>query len=168
MKRFNITTGHPVIFGYKLPETCVYGRFPLTYVKIREVTDKHGKVHKKRDFKTRDITYVITDFRFAPIGKPALFFKAYNEDTNKWEDHVTSERRIYQQLFNFVYPLIERAELWDVKPQDFVPANTYPQPKKAQVWADSAYDFGSIGYVLNPHVITDDVVKKPWGKYTKK
>ena len=168
MKRFNITTGHPVIYGYKLPSTCIYGCFPLTYVTKRKVTDKHGKVHVKRDFHTRDLTYVITDFRLAPIGKLALYFKSYNEVTDKWEDHVTSEKRIYQQLFDFVYPLIERNNLYDYKPQDHVPANTYPQPKKAQVWADSVYGFGGIGYVLNSHVITDDVVRIPWVGYKKK
>jgi hypothetical protein len=147
---------------------CIYGCFPLTYVTKRDVTDKHGNVHKRREKHTRNLYYVITDFRLAPIGKPALYFKAYNEIHDRWEDHVTSERRIYQQLFNFVYPLLERNDMWDVTPQYKTPANTYPQPKKAQVWADSVYDFGSVGYALNPHVITDDVVRTPWVGYKKR
>jgi hypothetical protein len=124
--------------------------------------DKHGKVHKKREKHVRDLTYVITDYKLASIGKPALYFKSYNEKYDKWEDHVTSERRIFQQLFDFVYPLIERNKLYDVIPEEYVPAGTYPHAKKAQVWADSVQDFGSIGYVLNTHVMTDDVVKKPF------
>lgn len=169
MKRFNITSGNPVIYGYKLPSMCVYGCLPVTYYTSRKVTDKWGKTHKKRENHVRELTYVITDFRLAPIGKPALFFKCYNEKTNRWEEHVTSEKRMYQQLFDFVYPLIERNELYDIKPEEYVPQSTYPQPKKAQVWADSVIGFGSVGYVLSSHVMTDDVVKKPFiNSYSKK
>lgn len=163
MKRFNITTGHPIIFGYKLPATCVYGTFTLVYYTSRKVYDKHGKAHKKREKHTRDLTYVITDFKLSPVGiKDALWFESYNPRHDTWERHNTAEKRIYQQLFDFVYPLIERNELYDVIPEEYVPANTYPREKKAQVWADSCMDFGGIGYVLNSHVMTDDVVKKPF------
>ena len=169
MKRFNITKSTPVIFGKRLPSMCVYGTFPLIYYTSFKVYDKNGRAHKKRKKHVREITYCITDYKYAPVGKPAYYFECYNEKNDRWECHNTAERRIYQQLFDFVDPLIDRNDLYDVVPEYPMPRNVCPQPKKAQVWADSMLEYGGIGYVLNTHVMTDDVIKKQFvDSYSKK
>ena len=157
MLEFRIAAKDTHILGVRIPAGACYGHI-MTFDGSKIVKDKHGKAHVKTRCYEHDIYYWCDDFKPVYVknknGKVFTHFyvHVYDKKRDKWNNFVcTAQSSMYYDLAELLErELYKRNLLFGDKPtSDYIPKSVLPKERKHQVYSDSAFGCGKVGYALS-------------------
>ena len=143
MKHFNIVKNHNTfVCNTRLPLGAVYGQFRLN----------NGQT----------ITYYLDDFE---VILDALFFHVWDERNKKWRETNTRAKEYYRAFYAYLCSKFDKFSIWGKKCEIYVDKSMLPVRKTAQNSEDMFYKIPSIGYAINSHIMTDDIISTSRRRY---
>lgn len=136
MKHFNIVKNrNTFVHNTRLPLNAVYGQFRLS----------NGQT----------IDYYI-DEPDQILG--AIFFHKWDNRAQKWVETNTRAKEYYRAFYAYLCSKFDKFSIWGKKCEIYVDKSMLPVRKTAQNSEDMFYKIPSIGYAINPHIMTDDCI----------
>lgn len=106
-----------------------------------------------------DVTYNVTDYRIYTHGS-ACYFKIRVLKDGRW---CKSTTLLHTALFEFIWNMLDKFNLWDAKITPF--ADRCAAPKMRKTRADDVFKVPYVGYALSSRVTTDKDSVRPYSGY---